>query len=136
MSYRLDGILTDDAAWSRFVEDVGVRAAIDEVMDQKRGLKLQRAERHPSVTGGASSHRSFTAWVNKQAQFERHLDRRLRALTLTNRDYLQVLARLAYAIDGNDGDVVLDEVEVTFGTETMTLAEAIDSGQLKRPTDM
>lgn len=126
----------DDVAWRNHVANVGLIGARTELTHMKAELRIQRRE-----------HQGDFEFINRQARFEKVLQQRLREVesSLTanpepsGRKYRQriseltdLVGHLAKAIDETDLEYLLDDFEIPFGDDWMTLSDALDAKRFDR----
>lgn len=132
-------VIFDDALWAEATSDrAGLINSRDLLYGLRRDLRSQRTERAATLNSA-----EFRQWLSTQARFERVVNARISEIEPQLRDdpaprlrrqvtaLIAVIAQLAEAIDGTDGDEILDDITIDLGTDTgITLADALDDGRL------
>lgn len=129
----------NDIEWRKHVATVGLIGARTELSQLKAELKLQRRERL-----GDDDYKDF---LIKQAKFERIVTERLSAIERTLsanpeppgskyrqriRELTDLIGHLARALDETEMEHLLDDFQVPFGDDWMTLGDALDAGRFDR----
>lgn len=128
-------VLFDDDLWAETTSTRAGRLNARTLLNGlRRDLKSQRTERSATLTAP-----EFRQWLASQARFERVVNARFSEIEQALHDdpvpglrrqvtrLLDVVGTLAAALDESDEHAdLLERVTITFGTDELTLAEALD----------